>query len=450
MNTLHKLEKQFSRILGRKWVTVTQESLSVKPGSAGEICRIMKSANRYRTPVTVRGGATGRWSSTRPPKNGILIDMRRMNRVKRIDKDADVITVEAGITFNRLESKLHRQGYRILIFPESGKTATVGGHLQTWGTSPFASSMFGDQSTQTTGLTVVLPDGKLVRTGSGALKTGRANFARRFFPADITGLFVGAESAFGIIAEVTLKIYELPETMLTRIAGFKDLDSATRALIQIQRAQSGRKLLSIVEQRLISRDSFLNIMPELGKSLKRISRVIVFRAEGCAEDVKRHMSETGRICRSENGHFLRKDVPEWWAGRFGRIASRLKGNRGPSIMLVVMVPLKKFLTVARHTEKFGRAYHMEIAMRGYPFAGPIMLAHALVPCQSSKSSDMKTALLQARELMEALIKLGCVPHRIGTHFLPVVRRHLERPYLNLISDIKKLLDPNNIMYPKVI
>jgi len=450
IDTASAFEKKISRIVQKKWITVKHGFLSVQPGSADEISKIMKAANRYRIPVTVRGGATGRWSSTRPKKNGLLMNMRRMNRIKTIDSDAAVVTVEAGITFSQLESQLRVKEHRILIFPESGKTATLGGHLQTWGTSPFSSSMFGDQSTQVTGLKVVLPTGELIQTGSGAIRTISANFAKRFFPADITGLFLGAESAFGIIAEATLKIYGLPEFMMTRIAGFKDLGSATDTLIQIQRAQSQLKLLSILEQRLLSRESFLNIIPGLGGSLKGTSRVIIFRGEGSAEDVKRHMTEIGRICRSKNGHFVRRDVPEWWEGRFGRISSALKGNREPSIMMVVMVPLKKFLTVARYTEKFGRMHQMEIAIRGYPFAGPIMLAHALVPCKSSKSGDMKIALVQARQLMGELIALGCVPHRIGTHFLPVIRRHLERPYLHLIDNIKKLLDPNNIMYPKVI
>lgn len=448
-NTLRIIEKKVSHTVGAKWATIKQEHLSVSPASADEISQIMKIANQYKASVTVRGGATGRWSSTRPPKNGILLNMRRMNRVKVIDRSAMVVTVEAGINFSRLESKLHDKGARILIFPESGKTATLGGHLQTWGTSPFTSSMFGDQSTQVTGLTVVLPTGEIIRTGSGAIRSD-LNFARRFFPADITGLFIGAESAFGIIAEASLKIYGLPEFMQTRIAGFKDLDSATRTLIQIQRAQGRRELLSIVEQRLISCQSFLNIIPGLSRSLKGALWVIIFRGEGCPEDVKRHMTQTGKICKKENGSFSRRNVTEWWEGRFGLISSALKGNQGASIMLVVMVPLDKFLNVSRYAEKFGQTHHMEIAMRGYPFAGPIMLAHALIPSKSSKPNDRKLALTLANEMMDGFISMGCVPHRIGTHFLPAIHRHLEQPYLELIKNIKKLLDPNDLMYPRVV
>ena len=212
----------------------------LQPRTAEEIAAILRVANREGTPVRPRGGGTGWWSSTLPPEDGILLRMTRMNEVLAIDEDVMTVRVEAGVTFAGLEEALAAKGYRIMIFPESGRTATVGGHIQTWGTSPHTSSVFEDQATQIVGLKVVLPTGEIVPTGTGAVTTAAGDFNRRFFPADLTGLFLGSEGAFGVVAEATLKIHRQPEALLTRVAGFPDLPGGDRRAPRISGGAAGR------------------------------------------------------------------------------------------------------------------------------------------------------------------------------------------------------------------
>jgi hypothetical protein len=129
----------------------------------------------------------------------------------------------------------------------------MGGHLQTWGTAPHSSSIYEDQATQLLGLKVVLPTGEILPTGTGAFVPAGRHFARRFFPADLTGLFLGSEGSFGVIVEAALKIHRQPEALLMRVVGFRDPLPITRLLRRIQEAQRGGGLATLVEQRVAPR-----------------------------------------------------------------------------------------------------------------------------------------------------------------------------------------------------
>jgi glycolate oxidase len=445
-----RLQEEFSGCIGPQWVTRKGTSLILKPRTAEEIAAILRAANREETPVRPRGGGTGWWSSTLPPADGILLQLTRMNEVLAIDEDVMTVRVEAGITFSKLEEALGSKGYRIMIFPESGRTATMGGHIQTWGTSPHTSSVFEDQATQIVGLKVVLPTGEIVPTGTGAVTTAAGDFSRRFFPADLTGLFLGSEGAFGVIVEATLKIYRQPEALCTRVAGFPDLQAAVAALRTFQEAQRSGGISTLVEQRLVPREMLLATLPRLRESFpEAIKFLLVLRAEGDLADVERHMAKACALSREQGGTVVEDDLPEWWAGRFGAFPAAGLG-KGPRILIVAMVPFGRMMEAASIVESFGEKHDLSLKLRGYPFGGPILLAHASISWVAARPESRDEALRRARELMHALIGIGAVPHRVGTDFLPVLVEKLDPAYYDFVKRMKKMLDPKGIMNPGVI
>lgn len=447
---IDRLWEEFSGRIGPQWVTRKDTSLILKPRTAEEVAAILQAANRVETPVRPRGGGTGWWSSTLPPANGILLKLTRMNEVLAIDEDVMTVRVEAGITFGKLEEVLGRRGYRIMIFPESGRTATMGGHIQTWGTSPHTSSVFEDQATQIVGLKVVLPTGEIIPTGTGAVTTAAGDFSRRFFPADLTGLFLGSEGAFGVITEATLKIYRQPEASLTRVAGFPNLQAAIDALRKFQEAQRGGGISTLVEQRLVPKEMLLATIPRLKESFpEAIKFLLVLRAEGDLADVQRHMAKACALSRDQGGKVVEDDLPEWWAGRFGSFPAAGLG-KGPRILIVALVPFGRMMEAASIVEAFGEKHGLSLKLRGYPFGGPVLLAHASISWEAARPESRDEALTRARELMDALIGIGAVPHRVGTDFLPVLVEKLDPAYYGFVKRIKKMLDPNGIMNPGVI
>jgi len=444
------IKAKLEKIVGKTWVGDRKESLIVQPKTAEEISGVLRLANRRRIPVRVRGGGTGWWSSTQPPAGGILISMERMNRVLDIDEDSLTVTVEAGIPFQRMEEKLTALGYRILLFPESKHVATLGGHVATWGTSPYATSVFEDQGTQIVGLRVVLPTGEVVQTGSGAVKTSAGNFARRFFPGDLTGIFIGAEGAFGILVEVTLKMYRRPEVVKTRIVGFPDLRRAADTLRKVQERQRAGGLPTLMEQRLVPKEMLLAGLPRLQSLIREEMKFfLVFRCDGEEPDVQRHIVEACQLGVREGGGVIEDDVPERGKGQ-GKGFAQASLGAGPKIMLVAMVPLGRYMRAVTLIEQFGRESGLNLLVRGYPFGGPIMLVHANVPCADRTPQAREKALRLAREIMEAVMEMGGVPHRVGSDFLPVLTKRLDAAYYDFVKKMKKFLDPHGIMSPGLV
>ena len=438
---IDRLQEELSGRIGPGWVIRKGASLIVEPRTAEEIAAVLRMANRTGTPVRPRGGGTGWWSSTLPPEDGILLRMTRMNEVLAIDEDVMTVRVEAGVTFAKLEDALAAKGYRIMIFPESGRTATMGGHIQTWGTSPHTSSVFEDQATQIVGLKVVLPTGEIVPTGTGAVTSAAGDFSRRFFPADLTGLFLGSEGAFGVITEATLKIYRQPEALLTRVAGFPDLRAAIDALRAFQEAQRGGGISTLVEQRLVPREMLLATIPRLTESFtEAVKFLLVLRTEGDAEDVQRHMAKACALSREQGGTVVEGDLPEWWAGRFGSFPAAGLG-KGPRIMIVAMVPFGRMAEAYSIVEACGAKHSLSLKLRGYPFGGPVLLVHASISWEAARPESRDEALAQARELMAALIEIGAVPHRVGSDFLPVLIEKLDPAYYDFVKRMKNNAGP---------
>jgi glycolate oxidase len=447
---IDRLQEELSGRIGPEWVSRQDASLILKPRTAEEVAAILQAANRMATPVRPKGGGTGWWSSTQPPAEGILLQLTRMNEVLAIDEEVMTVTVEAGITFSKLEEALGSKGFRIMIFPESGRAATMGGHIQTWGTSPHTSSVFEDQATQIVGLKVVLPTGEIVPTGAGAITTSGGRFGRRFFPADLTGLFIGSEGAFGVITEASLKIYRQPEASLTRVAGFPDAQTAVDTLRSFQQVQRGGGISTLVEQRLVPKEMLVAAIPRLKASIpEEIQLLLVLRTEGDQADVPRHMDRACDLSRQHGGTIVEDDLPEWWAGRFGAFPAAGLG-RGPRIMIVAMVPFSRLIEAFSIAEAFGKKHGLSLKLRGYPFGGPVLLAHASISWEAARPESREKALAQARGLMEALILIGAVPHRVGTDFLPVLTEKLDPGYRDFIKRMKAMLDPNGIMNPGVI
>jgi glycolate oxidase len=443
-------QKQLSKIVGSEWVTPEGAYLVVHPGSNDEISRILKLANRTKRPVVPLGGGTGWWSIKRPGPGGILIRMTRMNEILRIDDDAMTVTAQAGITYQRLEEEIGRKGFRLVISPESGKVATLGGHIETWGTCPHSSAFFEDQSTQIVALKVVLPTGEIVQTGSSAVTTAGGSFARRFFPSDLTGLFIGAESAFGIVTEATLKMHRWPESNLTRMVEYRDLGPAVATLRKVQEEQRKGSLSTVLEQRVMQEAIFRLAVPRLADSLARPTRyVICFRGEGEAGEVESHMSRTCGIAQAEGGRVLNDPVPEWWEGRHG-LFPELVLSKGPRIMLVAITPMGRYEEACELAERFGHEHRLDISLIGYPLGGPVMLTHVVIRFEDATARARERTLSLARKLMEGMMELGCVPHRVGTDFLPVLIRKLDPSYYGLVKRIKKLLDPKGILRPGVV
>jgi D-lactate dehydrogenase (cytochrome) len=196
----------------------------VFPQDEDEVVEIARICSRFQVPMIPYGTATGVEGGVVASHGGISIDLRHMNEVLRIScPDADV-TVQPGVTRLQLNQVLQDQETGLHFPVDPGADASLGGMAATCA-SGSAAVRYGTMRENVLGLTAVLADGSLVRTGSRARKSAAGY--------DLTRLLVGSEGTLGIITELTLRLHPIPAAISSAICHFQDIKSAVDTAIEL-------------------------------------------------------------------------------------------------------------------------------------------------------------------------------------------------------------------------
>ncbi len=192
------------------WAKGELADFIISPKTTQELSAAVKIAARGKVLLNPRGGGMSYTKGYTPSrdKTGIL-DFSRMNKILEINADDMYVTVQAGVTWQQLYAALQPLGLRTPFWgPLSGLTSTIGGGLSQ-NNAFFGAGTHGPSTDSVTGLTVVLADGRIVKTGTGGTKNAKP-FWRQYGP-DLTGLFLSDAGALAYKAEATLRLIPLPE-----------------------------------------------------------------------------------------------------------------------------------------------------------------------------------------------------------------------------------------------
>src|SRR4249920_3304284 len=193
----------------------------VFPDSTEEVAQIVRICARHRTPVVAYGTGTSLEGNVIPEKGGVVVDLMHMDKVLKVNPEDLDVTVQARVTRKQLNDYIRDQG---LFFPiDPGADASLGGMAATRASGTNA-VRYGTMRENVLALTVVLADGRIIRTSRRARKSAAGY--------DLTRLLVGSEGTLGIITEVTVRLYGIPEKILSAVCPFATLEGACNAAIQ--------------------------------------------------------------------------------------------------------------------------------------------------------------------------------------------------------------------------
>jgi D-lactate dehydrogenase (cytochrome) len=194
----------------------------VFPETNEEVSKILKLCNDHKIPVVPFGTGTSLEGNAVGNSNGITISLEKMNKVLSVNAEDFDCRVQANVTRKQLNEYLREDG---VFFPiDPGADAALGGMASTSASGTMAVK-YGTMRTVISGLTVVMPNGDIIKTGARTKKTSAGY--------NLTNLFIGSEGTLGIITEVQVRLSPIPESIMSAVCYFPDLDSAVKTAQEV-------------------------------------------------------------------------------------------------------------------------------------------------------------------------------------------------------------------------
>jgi glycolate oxidase len=406
--------------------------------TAEQVSSILNLANREGIAVVPRGAGTGLAGSAVPISGGIALDLSHMNRILKISIEDRLVVVQPGVVYEDLEKALTPHGFFFPPDPSSGKVATLGGNVAT-NAGGLKGAKYGTTRDYVLGLEVVLPDGRLMNTGSKTMKSVSGY--------DLTRLFVGSEGTLGVITEITLKINPKPTATSTALATFDSLEDAGRAISEIMRSGI---LPSVLE--ILGRHTILAINQNMDLKLPEVDAMILAETDGYTQEETDYQIQKAMNVFNENNSKAVKqarteeEVIELWAARKSAYAvlARIQTHFA---LEDITVPMGRIADMLKGIEAIAEKHEIQIATFGHAGDGNL---HPQILYDGYDSDQVKRMEAATAELFQLAIDLGGTltgEHGIGlskaTH---MVLEH-DPVAMDVMRSIKKMFDPKNILNP---
>ena len=404
--------------------------------STEDVAAVVKLADHYAVPVIPFGVGSSLEGHLLAVQGGISIDLSRMNKIIAVQPEDLTVTVQAGVTRMQLNNEIRHTG---LFFPiDPGADASLGGMSATRASGTNA-VRYGTMRENVLGLTVVTASGETIHTGTRARKSSAGY--------DLTRLMVGSEGTLGVMTEITLRLYPLPEAISAATCTFPSIDAAVRTTIQI--IQMGIpiarcELLDAHAVRAVNRHDKLTLTE---------APMLLMEFHGSAASVAEQAATVQEIANEFGGSgFQWATTPEertklWTARHHAYFAGAQMKPGCRTVSTDTCVPISQLAECVTAASEAATAAGMQHYIVGHVGDGNFHIAYLvdpMIPAERELAEKLNHELVQ-----RAIDVQGTCSgeHGIGLHKMGFLVNEAGTGAIEMMRTIKLALDPKNIMNP---
>jgi D-lactate dehydrogenase (cytochrome) len=408
----------------------------VFPRSNEEVAAIVRLCHLARVPVIAFGVGTSLEGHVAALYGGVSLDLSQMNRLLEVNAEDLDCRVQAGVTREQLNAELKGTG---LFFPiDPGANATIGGMTATRASGTNA-VRYGTMRENVLGLTVVAADGRIIKTGNRARKSSSGY--------DLTRLFVGSEGTLGVITEIQLRLYGVPEAIAAAVCQFPDLASAVKTVITAM--QTGIPVARIELLDDVQMDACIRYSKLEGFAARP---TLFFEFHGSPSGVREQTEAMQAISDEHGGSAYQwatqaEDRTRLWKARHSAYYAALALQPGAmGFATDACVPISRLADCILETKMDVEASGLVAPIVGHVGDGNF---HLVVLFDPNDADKRERAEALAKGVSMRAISMGgtCTgEHGIGWHKLDMLA-HEHGEAVDLMRAVKRALDPFNIMNP---
>jgi D-lactate dehydrogenase (cytochrome) len=404
--------------------------------STQDVVDCVKLCAQYRVPVIAYGAGSSLEGHLLAVQGGVSIDVSRMNQVLSIDAEDLTVTVQAGLSRKQLNEALRSSG---LFFPiDPGADASLGGMSATRASGTNA-VRYGTMKENVLGLTVVTAEGKVVRTARRAKKSSAGY--------DLTRLFVGSEGTLGIITEVTVRLYPVPESMAAAVVNFPSMDAAVRTVIEtIQLGVPVARSEFLCEHTVRAVNAYSH-------TTLREAPTLFFEFHGTEASAQEQAALVQELAKANGGQDFEwasrpEDRTRLWNARHNAYFACLQARPGcRAISTDTCVPISRLADSINGARKILDQASFPTMLLGHVGDGNF---HAVLLVDTANSEEMAFAETLNDQIVRLALSMQgtCTgEHGVGLHKMGFLQEEAGEDAIELMRRIKHAFDPHNILNP---
>ena len=401
-----------------------------------DVATALKICNDNKTPVVAWGAGTSLEGNSTPIRGGVSLDLSQMDKILRVSGEDLDCTIQPGVRRKQLNEYLSKHG---LFFPvDPGADATLGGMAST-GASGTTTVKYGAMKQLVMGMTVVTANGEVITTSRRARKTSAGY--------DLTHLFVGSEGTLGVITELTLRVFGIPEVIAAATMQFDSVRNAVDGVIEV--IQLG---IDVARIELVDRDAVVAVNHYSGTTLPN-KDLLLLEFHGTNDSTKIDIAAAREVLERHGGQGFLQTTDEaerrklWQARHDAGLACRSHQPNGHIFATDICVPISKLSECIEQTQQDLAASKIYGPIVGHVGDGNFHVLLTADPNDHAaieKLEDFHTRLVERSLSLEGT----CTgEHGIGVGKIGYLVSELGREAVDVMATIKNALDPNGIMNP---